>query len=165
MCSPLTSSYSSCLHFIVVKSFFMRLVEIFLEKEDEEIFIWRVVWEAYIILFEEDQVIPSWRSQEILQWGPYCSVNRWFRGLRSTTSICFSMYSILQTAGIYEDFMRMITNVGLQTFMGDTRTQYSRLANFFVESFKFNCKTYNPTVEFKIYDCAYIVGWKIFAGL
>ena len=33
MCSPLTSSYSSCLHFIVVKSFFMRLVEKFQRRK------------------------------------------------------------------------------------------------------------------------------------
>ena len=61
--------------------------------------------------------------------------------------------------------MSMITSVGLQTFMGDTRTQYSRLTKIFVESFKFNCKTYNPTVEFKIYDRAYIVGLEDFCRI
>ena len=38
----------------------------------------------------------------------------------------FPCTQFLQAAGIYEDFMSMITSVGLQTFMGDTRTQYSR---------------------------------------
>ena len=33
MCSPLTRSHSSCLHFIVVKSFFMRLVEKFQRRK------------------------------------------------------------------------------------------------------------------------------------
>jgi hypothetical protein len=60
----------------------------------------------------------------------------------------------MRNAGIFDDFMRMINNVGLMEFMQDERPQYANLTKIFVESFKFNNATFNPTVEFKIYDRA-----------
>ena len=77
----------------------------------------------------------------------------------------FPCTQFLQAAGIYEDFMRMITNVGLQTFMGDTSTQYSRLTKIFVESFKFNFKLIIPRLSLRFMIMHILWTWKIFVGL
>jgi len=66
----------------------------------------------------------------------------------------FPCFNFMRDAGIYDDFIRMINNVGLMEFMQDERPQYANLTKIFVESFKFNNSTFNPTVEFKIYDRA-----------
>ena len=66
----------------------------------------------------------------------------------------FPCFNFMRDAGIYDDFMRLINNVGLMEFIRDERPQYARLTKIFVESFKFNNSTFNPTVELKIYDRA-----------
>ena len=71
----------------------------------------------------------------------------------------------LQAAGIYEDFMSMITSVGLQTFMGDTRTQYSRLTKIFVEILNLIAKLTTPLMSLKFMIMHMLWAWKTFAGL
>ncbi|KAK1650692.1 hypothetical protein QYE76_068497 [Lolium multiflorum] len=52
---------------------------------------------------------------------------------------------------LLDDFLTLIGNAGLTTYMEDEGKQYYMLTKIFVESFKFNNKHFNPTVAFKIY--------------
>ncbi|KAK1664859.1 hypothetical protein QYE76_053018 [Lolium multiflorum] len=54
--------------------------------------------------------------------------------------------------GLLDDFLFLINNVGLTTYMEDERSQYYMLTKIFVESFKFNNTHFTPTVTFRIYD-------------
>ncbi|KAK1648991.1 hypothetical protein QYE76_066796 [Lolium multiflorum] len=63
----------------------------------------------------------------------------------------FPCYEFLSNAGLLDDFLTLIGNAGLTTYMEDERKQYYMLTKIFVESFKFNNKHFNPTVAFKIY--------------
>ena len=154
MCSPLASFYSSCLDSIVAKSFFMRLVEKFQKRKMKKF--------SFGELFERRAPSSSRKTRSSEAKVPRRSYNEDLitpeiddsGDLGAPHPSVFPCTQFLQAAGIYEDFMSMIESVGLQTFMGDTRTQYSRLTKIFVESFKFNCKAYKPTVDFKIYDRA-----------
>ncbi|KAK1585956.1 hypothetical protein QYE76_016995 [Lolium multiflorum] len=53
---------------------------------------------------------------------------------------------------LLDDFLFLINNVGLSTYMEDERSQYYMLTKIFVESFKFNNSHFTPTVIFRIYD-------------
>ena len=59
----------------------------------------------------------------------------------------FPCTQFMQDVGIYDDFVKLVDNVGLLEF---ERDQYARLTKIFVESFKFKNTTFNPTIEFKI---------------
>ncbi|KAK1681064.1 hypothetical protein QYE76_041912 [Lolium multiflorum] len=63
----------------------------------------------------------------------------------------FPCYEFLSNAGLLDDFLTLIGNAGLTTYMEDEGKQYYMLTKIFVESFKFNNKHFNPTVAFKIY--------------
>ncbi|KAK1695575.1 hypothetical protein QYE76_012272 [Lolium multiflorum] len=63
----------------------------------------------------------------------------------------FPCYEFLSNAGLLDDFLTLIGNAGLTTYMEDERKQYYMLTKIFVESFKFHNKHFNPTVAFKIY--------------
>ncbi|KAK1615893.1 hypothetical protein QYE76_021410 [Lolium multiflorum] len=63
----------------------------------------------------------------------------------------FPCYEFLSNAGLLDDFLTLIGNVGLTTYMEDEGKQYYMLTKIFVESFKFHNKHFNPTVAFKIY--------------
>ncbi|KAK1666954.1 hypothetical protein QYE76_055113 [Lolium multiflorum] len=54
--------------------------------------------------------------------------------------------------GLLDDFLYLINNVGLSTYMEDERSQYYMLTKIFVESFKFNNTHFTPSVTFRIYD-------------
>ncbi|KAK1644534.1 hypothetical protein QYE76_062339 [Lolium multiflorum] len=54
--------------------------------------------------------------------------------------------------GLLDDFLFLINNVGLTTYMEDERSQYYMLTKIFVDSFKFNNSHFTPTVTFRIYD-------------
>ena len=58
-------------------------------------------------------------------------------------------------AGIQDDFISLVTRCGLLDYMADESPQFSLLTKTFVESFKFNNRMFNPTVDFKIYDKTY----------
>ncbi|KAK1604780.1 hypothetical protein QYE76_028453 [Lolium multiflorum] len=64
----------------------------------------------------------------------------------------FPCYNFLSNAGLLDDFLVLINNVGLTTYMEDERDQYYMLTKIFVESFQFNNKHYQPSVTFMIYD-------------
>ncbi|KAK1664993.1 hypothetical protein QYE76_053152 [Lolium multiflorum] len=59
---------------------------------------------------------------------------------------------IAKKHGLLDDFLFLINNVGLSTYMEDERSQYYMLTKIFVESFKFNNTHFTPTVTFRIYD-------------
>ncbi|KAK1680100.1 hypothetical protein QYE76_040948 [Lolium multiflorum] len=63
----------------------------------------------------------------------------------------FPCYEFLSNAGLLDDFLTLIGNAGLTTYMEDEGKQYYMLTKIFVESFKFHNKHFNPTVAFKIY--------------
>ena len=67
----------------------------------------------------------------------------------------FPCYDFLQDAGILTDFLFLVSNVGLTTYMRDERAQYAILTKTFVESFALQNHSYGPTVSFKIYDRPY----------
>ncbi|KAK1699063.1 hypothetical protein QYE76_015760 [Lolium multiflorum] len=59
---------------------------------------------------------------------------------------------IAKKHGLLDDFLFLINNVGLSTYMEDERSQYYMLTKIFVESFKFNNTHFTPSVTFRIYD-------------
>ncbi|KAK1605032.1 hypothetical protein QYE76_028705 [Lolium multiflorum] len=59
---------------------------------------------------------------------------------------------IAKKHGLHDDFLVLVNNVGLTTYMKDERDQYYTLTKIFVESFQFNNKHYQPSVTFRIYD-------------
>lgn len=61
----------------------------------------------------------------------------------------------MSKAGIQDDFISLVTRCGLLDYMADEIPQFSLLTKTFVESFKFNNKMFNPTIDFKIYDRTY----------
>ena len=64
----------------------------------------------------------------------------------------FPCANFMVDAGIQEDFLLLISKVGLTTYMNDESNQYAMLTKIFVESFNFNYDTYESTVSFNIYD-------------
>ena len=64
----------------------------------------------------------------------------------------FPCVSFMQDAGIYEDFLLLVSRCGLTTYMNDESNQYALLTKTFVESFTFTNNAFRPRVEFKIYD-------------
>ncbi|KAK1683405.1 hypothetical protein QYE76_044253 [Lolium multiflorum] len=59
---------------------------------------------------------------------------------------------IAKKHGLLDDFLVLVDNVGLTTYMEDERDQYYMITKMFVESFQFNNKHYQPSVAFRIYD-------------
>ncbi|KAK1626647.1 hypothetical protein QYE76_000962 [Lolium multiflorum] len=53
---------------------------------------------------------------------------------------------------LLDEFLFLVNNVGLTTYMEDERSQYYMLTKIFVDSFKFNNSHFTPTVTFRIYD-------------
>ena len=64
----------------------------------------------------------------------------------------FPCANFMVDAGIQEDFLLLISKVGLTTYMNGESNQYAMLTKIFVESFKFNYDTYDSTVSINIYD-------------
>src|SRR4051794_34357892 len=63
----------------------------------------------------------------------------------------FSCVTFMTDAGINEDFLTLVNNAGLTTYMNDLINQYSRLTKIFAESFTFDDSIYKPSVKFRIY--------------
>jgi hypothetical protein len=66
----------------------------------------------------------------------------------------FPCANFLSDAGILDDFLLLITRVGLTTYMTDESNQYAILTKIFVKSFKFTNSHFKPSIAFKIYDKA-----------
>src|SRR3954466_13200507 len=49
----------------------------------------------------------------------------------------FPCVKFMTDAAIYEDFLTLVDNAGLTTYMNDESNQYSRLTKIFVERFTF----------------------------
>src|SRR3954471_22498422 len=64
----------------------------------------------------------------------------------------FPCVTFMADAGIYEDFLTLVNNAGLTTYMNDQSNQYARLTKIFSESFTFDNSIYKPSVKFRIYD-------------
>src|SRR3954462_313839 len=64
----------------------------------------------------------------------------------------FPCVTFMTDAGINEDFLTIVNNAGLTTYMNDRSTQYARLTKIFPESFTFDNSIYKPSVKFRIYD-------------
>ena len=56
----------------------------------------------------------------------------------------------LRAAGIYDEFYKLISNAGLGDFVANEQPQFENLTRIFVQSFRFNNSSYNPSVEFKL---------------
>ncbi|KAK1618691.1 hypothetical protein QYE76_024208 [Lolium multiflorum] len=87
--------------------------------------------------YNEDVIAPSFEVEED-------------NGVPNASS--FPCYDFLRNAGLLDDFLFLINNVGLSTYMEDERSQYYMLTKIFVESFKFNNTHFTPSVTFRIYD-------------
>ncbi|KAK1691803.1 hypothetical protein QYE76_008500 [Lolium multiflorum] len=86
--------------------------------------------------YNEDVLAPSFEAEED-------------NGVPNASS--FPCYNFLSNAGLLDDFLVLINNVGLTTYTEDERDQYYMLTKIFVESFQFNNKHYQPSVAFRIY--------------
>src|SRR4051812_34065077 len=64
----------------------------------------------------------------------------------------FPYATFMTDARIYEDFLTLVNNAGLTTYMNDRSNQYARLTNIFAESFTFDNSIYKPSVKFRICD-------------
>src|SRR3954453_15530749 len=64
----------------------------------------------------------------------------------------FPRVTFMTDAGINEDFLNLVNNVGLTTYMNDRSNQYARFSKIFAESFTFDNSIYKPSVKFRIYD-------------
>ncbi|KAK1609478.1 hypothetical protein QYE76_033151 [Lolium multiflorum] len=87
--------------------------------------------------YNEDVIAPSFEVEED-------------NGVPNASS--FPCYDFLRNAGLLDDFLYLINNVGLSTYMEDERSQYYMLTKIFVESFKFNNTHFTPSITFRIYD-------------
>ncbi|KAK1602604.1 hypothetical protein QYE76_071918, partial [Lolium multiflorum] len=87
--------------------------------------------------YNEDVIAPSFEVEED-------------NGVPNASS--FPCYDFLRNAGLLDDFLFLINNVGLSTYMEDERSQYYMLTKIFVESFQFNNTHFQPSVTFRIYD-------------
>ncbi|KAK1669973.1 hypothetical protein QYE76_058132 [Lolium multiflorum] len=87
--------------------------------------------------YNEDIIAPSFEAEED-------------NGVPNASS--YPCYNFLSNAGLLDDFLVLVGNVGLTTYMEDERDQYYMLTKIFVESFQFNNKHYQPSVTFRIYD-------------
>src|SRR3954465_9763815 len=64
----------------------------------------------------------------------------------------FPCVTFMTDAGINEDFLTLVNNAGLTTYMNDRSNQYAQLTKIFAESFTFDNSIYKPSVKFRIYD-------------
>src|SRR3954464_8109073 len=64
----------------------------------------------------------------------------------------FSCVTFMTDAGINEDFLTLVNNAELTTYMNDRSNQYAWLTKIFAESFTFDNSIYKPSVKFRIYD-------------
>jgi hypothetical protein len=64
----------------------------------------------------------------------------------------FPCANFLSDAGILEDFLLLISRVGLTAYMTDESNQYAIITKIFVESFKLTNSHFKPSIAFKIYD-------------
>src|SRR3954471_15383295 len=64
----------------------------------------------------------------------------------------FPCVTFMADAGMNEDFLTLVNNAGLTTYMNDRSNQYARLTKIFAESFTFDNSVYKPSVKFRIYD-------------
>ena len=87
--------------------------------------------------YDEDVIAPSFEAEED-------------NGVPNASS--FPCFDFLRNAGLLDDFLFLINNVGLSTYMEDESDQFYRLTKIFVESFKFSNSPFTPSVKFRIYD-------------
>lgn len=149
MLSTPASSYSSFPQLYLTKSNFIMFVEKF-QKRKMDNYNFGEVFERETTSTgrpsrsstrvrrsnNEDVIAPSFEAEED-------------NGVPNASS--FPCYNFLSNAGLLDDFLVLVGNVGLTTYMGDEREQYHMLTKIFVESFQFNNKHYQPTVAFRIY--------------
>src|SRR4051812_6632556 len=64
----------------------------------------------------------------------------------------FPCFTFMTDAGINEDFLTLINNAELTTYMNDRSNQYARLTKIFAESFTFDNSIYKSSIKFRIYD-------------
>src|SRR3954463_9207750 len=61
----------------------------------------------------------------------------------------FPCVTFMTDAWINEDFLTLVNNAGLTTYMNDWSNQYARLTKIFAESFTFDNSIYKPSVKFR----------------
>jgi len=64
----------------------------------------------------------------------------------------FPCANFLRDAGILDDFLLLVSRVGLTTYMNDESDQYAMLTKTFVESFTFSNSAFKPSIAFRIYN-------------
>jgi hypothetical protein len=60
--------------------------------------------------------------------------------------------NFMRDAGIYEDFLLLVSRVGLTTYMNDESDQYTLLTESFVESCTFHNSAFRSYAAFRIYN-------------
>src|SRR3954466_9400424 len=74
------------------------------------------------------------------------------RGEGNANVSTFPCVTFMTDAGINEDFLTLVNNAGLTTYMNDRSNQHARLTKIFAESFTFDNSIYKLSVKFRIYD-------------
>ena len=77
----------------------------------------------------------------------------------------FPCTNFMRDAGIYEDFLLLVSRVGLTTYMNDESDQYALLTKTFVESFTFHNSAFKPSIAFRIYDRPFTMTLSRFCGI
>ena len=58
----------------------------------------------------------------------------------------------MRNAGILQDFLTLVSNAGLEDFIGGEPYQYAKLTVLVVQDFSFSCASSNPMVHYKTYN-------------
>src|SRR3954453_20308964 len=67
------------------------------------------------------------------------------RDERNANVSTFPCVTFMTDAGINEDFLTLVNNAGLTTYMNDQSNQYARLNKIFAESFTFDNSIYKSS--------------------
>src|SRR3954447_23985509 len=86
-------------------------------------------------------------------------------GCGDANASAFPCTDFMVAAGIREDFLFLVNNAGLTTYLNDESNQYAMLTEIFVGSFDFKYGTYESTVSFRIYDRSIIIPLQEFCDI
>jgi hypothetical protein len=150
MFSSLATPYSSFLHLLVSKSFFMRFVKRIQQREMHN--------HTYGEVFEREAPRVARPSRSTARFRPSYNEDLIAPSIGDEGDdgdahpSTFPCANFLSDAGILDDFLLLINRVGLSTYMNDESDQYAMLTKTFVESFTFSNIAFKPSIAFRIYN-------------
>src|SRR3954465_7147745 len=125
MFSPLASSYSSSSSFINLESTWF---DVCLKISEKKMSAYRLNQHELMV----PEIMTVHREEEVF-------------------SSIYPCPEFMRDAGIFQDFQTLISNVGLEHFVGEEPYQYVKLNMSVVQDFRFSWSLPNPMVHYKIY--------------